>query len=142
MWSIEFQAVWKTVSAKIYASLRRSTVACIIRFRPNIIQYFLKLYFLNFVVFSLVLLKFLYFRAILADLPTWGISLGPKLQPGGRFFGPRPFLILKSSHQDLPNKGSNFILSQLEVGHWVAQTWQSFDKLPEIANFGLLCTTI
>ena len=31
---------------------------------------FLKLYFLDFVVFSLDLLKFLYFRAILADLPT------------------------------------------------------------------------
>ena len=74
----------------------------------------------------------------LADLPTWGGSLDPKLRPGGRFFGPCPFLILKNLHQDLSNEGSNFILSALEVGHWVAQTWQFFDKLPEITDFGLL----
>ena len=30
-----------------------------------------------------------------ADLPTWGVSLGPKLQPRGGFFEPRPFLIFK-----------------------------------------------
>ena len=41
----------------------------------------------------------------LADLPTWGVSLGPKLPPGHGFFGPWPFLILKSSHQDLSNGG-------------------------------------
>ena len=32
------------------------------------------------------------------------------------------FIILKTSHQDLSNEGLNFILSLLEVGHWVAQT--------------------
>ena len=47
-------------------------------------------------------------------------------------------MILKISHQDLFNEGSNFILSQLENSHLVAQTWPFFDKLPEIANFGLL----
>ena len=47
---------------------------------------------------------------------------GPKLQPGGGFFGPWFFIILKNSHQDLSNEGSNFILSSLELGHWVAQT--------------------
>ena len=55
----------------------------------------------------------------LADLPTWGISFEPKLHHGGGFFGPRPLLILKSSHQDLSIEGANFILSPLEVGHWV-----------------------
>ena len=62
----------------------------------------------------------------LADLPTWGLSLGPKLHPGDGFFGPWPFLTLKSSHQDLSNEGSNFILSPLEVGHWVAQAQPFF----------------
>ena len=32
------------------------------------------------------------------------------------------FYNLKHSSQDLSNEGSNFILSSLEVGHWVAQT--------------------
>ena len=58
----------------------------------------------------------------LDDLPTWDIILGPKLHPGDGYFGPWPFLILKSSNQDLSNEGSNFILSPLEVGHWDAQT--------------------
>ena len=49
-------------------------------------------------------------------------NLGPKLHPGGGFFGPWFFIILKNSHQDLYNEGSSFILSSLEVGHWVAQT--------------------
>ena len=71
----------------------------------------------------------------LADLPTWGGKLGPKLHPGGGFFGPWFLIILKNSHQDLSNEGSNFVLSLLEVGHWVAQTF--FDKLPEITDFGL-----
>ena len=35
-------------------------------------------------------------------------NLGPKLHPGGGFFGPRFFIILKNSHQDLSNEGSNF----------------------------------
>ena len=65
-------------------------------------------------------------------------NLGPKLHPGGGFFGPWFFIILKNSHQDLSNKGSNFILSSLEVGDWVAQTWPFFDKLLEMADFGLL----
>ena len=43
------------------------------------------------------------------------------------------FLILKSSHKDLSNERSNFILSLLEVGHWVAQT-----QLIEITDFGFL----
>ena len=67
-----------------------------------------------------------------------GENLGPKLHPGGRFFGPWFFIILKNLHQDLSNEGSNFILSSLEVVHWVAQTWAFFDKLPEITDFGLL----
>ena len=54
-------------------------------------------------------------QTFLADLPTWGVSLGPKLHPGVGFFGTWPFLILKSSHQDLSNEGSDFILSSLEV---------------------------
>ena len=40
-------------------------------------------------------------------------NLGPKLHPRGGFFGPWFFIILKNSHQDLSNEGSNFILSSL-----------------------------
>ena len=61
----------------------------------------------------------------LTDLPTWGLSLGPKLHPGGGFSEPWSFLILQRSHQDLSNEVSNFISNPFEVGHWVAQT-QSF----------------
>ena len=46
--------------------------------------------------------------------------------------------IFKNSHQDLYNEGSKIILSPLEVGHWVAQTWAFFDKLPKITSFGPL----
>ena len=63
---------------------------------------------------------------------------GPKLHTGGGFFGPWFFIILKKSHKDLSNEGSNFILSSLEVGHWAAQTQAYFDKLPEITDFVLL----
>ena len=45
----------------------------------------------------------------------------PNLHPRGGFFGPWSLIILKNS-QDLSNEGSNFVLSSLEVGHWVAQT--------------------
>ena len=31
-------------------------------------------------------------------------------------------IFLKNSDQDLSDEGSNFILSLVEVGHWVAQT--------------------
>ena len=56
------------------------------------------------------------------ELPTWGGTLGPKLHAGGGFFGPQFFIILKNSQKNLSNEGLNFILSSLEVGHWVAQT--------------------
>ena len=71
-------------------------------------------------------------------MTTGGGKKATKLHPGDGFFGPWSFIILKNSHQDLPNEGSNFILSSLEVGHWVAQTQPFFDKLPEITDFGLL----
>ena len=64
--------------------------------------------------------------------------MGPKLHPGGGFFGPLPFLVLKSSHQDLSNEGSKFSLSPLEVRHRVAQTQPFFDKLLKITDFGFL----
>ena len=50
------------------------------------------------------------------------LKLGSKLHLEGGFFWPWFFIILKDSDQDLSNEGSNFILSSLEVGHWVAQT--------------------
>ena len=50
------------------------------------------------------------------------LNFGSKLHPEGGFFGPWFFIILKNSGQELSNEGSNFILSSLEVGHWVAQT--------------------
>ena len=70
----------------------------------------------------------------LADLPTWDLSLGSKLHPGDRFIGPWTFLSLKISHHLM--RGSNFTLSSVEVGHWVAQTQPLFEKLPEITDFG------
>ena len=38
------------------------------------------------------------------DLPTWGGDLGPNLHPWDGFFWPWFFIILRNSHQDLPNK--------------------------------------
>ena len=58
----------------------------------------------------------------LKKLPLGEGKRSPKLHPRGGFFGPWSFTILKNSHQDLSNEGSNFILSSLEVGHWAAQT--------------------
>ena len=52
------------------------------------------------------------------------------------------FLTLKSSHEDLSNEGSNFILSLLEAGHWVAQTRPFFDKLPLNYRFWPLTTIL
>ena len=66
------------------------------------------------------------------------LKFGTKITPWGRFYRPWPVSILKSWHQDLSNEGSNFILSLLEVGQWVAQVWPVFDKLPEISDFGHL----
>ena len=43
----------------------------------------------------------------LVDLPTWGVSLGQKLHPGGTFFGPCPFL-----------RGLSQITFALRVGRW------------------------
>ena len=62
----------------------------------------------------------------------------PLCTPGVDFLDPDFFIIIKNSAQDLSNEGSNFILSLLEVSHWVAQTWAFFDKLPEITDFGPL----
>ena len=56
----------------------------------------------------------------------------PKLHQGCGFFGPWFFIILKNSHQDLSNEGSNFILSLLEIGQLDAQTQIIFDKLLDI----------
>ena len=44
---------------------------------------------------------------------TWD----PNYTPGVDFLDHDFFIILKNSHQDLSNEGSNFILSSLEVGH-------------------------
>ena len=51
MWSIEFQP-------SLLISISRSTLSCIIRFRPNIIQHFLKVTFLKKIYCCLVLFKF------------------------------------------------------------------------------------
>ena len=67
------------------------------------------------------------------SLRVW--ILGP---PGVDFLDHNFFIILKKSGQDPSNEVSNFILSSQEVGHWVAQTYLFFDKLPEMTNFELL----
>ena len=64
--------------------------------------------------------------------------MGPTLQPVGGFLDNDFFIILKNSGQDPSNAGSNFNLSSLEVGHWVAQTWPFFDKLPKIKFSAML----
>ena len=46
-------------------------------------------------------------------ITTEGGKGHPKLHPRGGFFGPYFYKIFKSSHQDLYNEGSNFILSSL-----------------------------
>ena len=71
-------------------------------------------------------------------MSSGGGKKDPQITPQGGFFGPWSFIILKNSHQDLINEGSNFILSSLEVGHWAAPTQPFLDKLPEIIDFGLL----
>ena len=48
--------------------------------------------------------------------PIWGLLLGTQITTQGWLF-----IIIKNSHQDLSNEGSNFILRSQEVGHWVAQ---------------------
>ena len=55
-------------------------------------------------------------------LYRWTEHFFEKLSTLDGFFGPWSFITLKNSHQDISNEGSNFILSSLEVGHWVAQT--------------------
>ena len=53
----------------------------------------------------------------------------------GGFYGPWPFIIFKSSHQDLSNEESNLFLSPLEVDLSNAQTWPFFDKLKILASY-------
>ena len=48
---------------------------------------------------------------------TEGGKKAPKITPRGWIFRTMIFMILKNSHQDLFNEGSNFIMSPLEVGH-------------------------
>ena len=64
-------------------------------------------------------------------LPLGEGKRSPKLHPGGWFFGPWSFIILKNSHQDLSNEGSNFILSSLEV-EWVCVALLEFKILPQL----------
>ena len=45
------------------------------------------------------------------------LELGTQITPPGWIFFDHNFFNLKNSGQDLSNKGSNFILSSLEVGH-------------------------
>ena len=50
-------------------------------------------------------------------------ELGTQILPREWIFWTMIFYNLKILSQDLSNEGSNFFLSSLEVGHWVAQTW-------------------
>ena len=58
--------------------------------------------------------------SIQADI-MGAVAWDPNYTPGMDFLD-QIFSILKNSGQDLSNVGSNFILSSLEVGHWVTQT--------------------
>ena len=46
--------------------------------------------------------------------------------------------LLKCSHQDLSNEGSNFILCPLEVSQFVAKIWPLFLSNSQMVDFGLL----
>ena len=49
---------------------------------------------------------------------SWGDGqLGTQITPWGWIIGPRYFIILKKSYQDLYNERSNLILSSLKVGY-------------------------
>ena len=43
-----------------------------------------------------------------------------------------------NSYQDLSNEGSNFILSLLEVGHYVTQTQPFLANYMNLQDFGIL----
>ena len=62
----------------------------------------------------------------MAKIGTVSAEGGPTQDPnfGHDLF----FLILKNSHQDLYNEGSNFILSSLEVGHFGLNQQQSQNR--------------
>ena len=89
----------------------------------------------------------LYYWTVMLSKHFWevtssrGENLRPKLQPGDGFFGLQFFIIFKNTHQDLSNEGSNFILSQVEVGHRVAQTYHFLTnslKLQILASYNNL----
>ena len=64
------------------------------------------------------------------------MNLGPKLHSGVGFFKPWFFYNLENSHQDLSDEGSNFILSLVEVGHLVVQTFlKNHLKLQILASY-------
>ena len=56
-------------------------------------------------------------NVFLADLPTFEAETWNTNYTSGVDFLDHDFYNLKNSSQDLSNGGSNFILSQLEVGH-------------------------
>ena len=67
----------------------------------------------------------------------------PKLHPVGGFFGPGSFIILKNSHQDLSNEGSNFILVHsklvielLKQSHFLT-TYLKLQILASFNNLGI-----
>ena len=64
-------------------------------------------------------------------------SWDPNYTPGVDFLG-HIFSSSKNSGLDLSNEGSNFILSLLEVGHWVGQTLLFFEKFQILAYFSNL----
>ena len=81
----------------------------------------------NFLIFGCLYTDFLIdgrriglFRG--ARITTGWLELGTQITPRGWIFWTMIFYNLKNSGQDLSNEGSNFILSSLEDGSWVAQT--------------------
>ena len=62
----------------------------------------------------------LYYWTVMLSKIFWEVT---SMGKGGEGFSCSwYFRILRNSHQDLSIEGSDFILSSLEVGHWVAQT--------------------
>ena len=67
-----------------------------------------------------------YWAVLRSESLDWTAKIGdPNYTPEVDFWI-MIFYNSKNSHQDLSNEGSNFILSSLEVGHWVAKNFNFF----------------
>ena len=80
---------------------------------------------------SLTFFLFVFWKKVQIPKRHFEINLpldGTQGQPLGGILESWCFMILKILHQNFLIKGSNFVLSPLDVGHWAAQKQPFFDK--------------